>query len=300
MKCEFSERNYEKSLDYELSKGPFFSPNPIQENALGIDSSTLTDNPDFWRLWNPDWLVSPSVPVGADISQYLWRWTNGIGQIQNFPKMRANVFLQYKIPEYITSPSGREYLIWRHPYFRYDITPHQNTALRILENNVGQNAIVSYASPVFSTYDQLMNNCIQRNVISNSNFVKPSTLHNHHRYSYDASGKFGWMHSEPLKTDKVNLIKEITNALSFSKDKDDYVTLKKLSSYIDKTIDEYDELLNENGDSPKENDSEFKTRFLKTKSYFQKINEPKNDDSKYLLNILAFTFQTNLSWFIVR
>ena len=49
MKCEFSERNYEKSLDFELSNGnPFFSPNQIQENVLGIDSSTITDNTDFW------------------------------------------------------------------------------------------------------------------------------------------------------------------------------------------------------------------------------------------------------------
>jgi hypothetical protein len=293
VKCEFSERNYEKSLDFELtSSNQIFSPTQNQEKVLGIDSALHSGNDNFWRILNPNWLTSPSVPIGTKISQRDWKWARGIPTIENLPKIRANVFLQYKIPEHISSNLGKEYSSWNSPYFRYDIVSHQNNALKILEKHTSHSAVVVYASPAFSTYDQLIDFGINCSLVSNSNFTKPSFIQNHRRYSYVDSGSGGCVHSKSTKIPKLDLKNEIINLANSSKNTDEVISLKLLSSQIDKTVSEYDEGYG------KEYDKNFNYKFQKTREYFLK-QQNENEDSKYLFNILAFTFQTNLSWLIL-
>lgn len=291
MKCEFSERNYEKSLDFELSTThQIFSPTQNQENTLAIDSATISDNSDFWQLWDPNWRTSPSIPRGIDITKDLWKWARGIPKI-HFPKIRANVFLQYKIPEYFPS-HAKEYSYWQHPYFRYYINSHQNRVLSKLENNTTQSAVVVYASPAFWTYDQLMDNCIQRTLVSHSNFVKPSTISGHHCYTYDASGINGQGFSKPEKIKTIDLKNEIDNLLEISQNLEFGITLKKLSSEIVKTVNEIDAKTNDL-------DEQFKVNFQKTREYFLQSSGKNTDESNHFLNVLSFVYLADLSWVVV-
>ena len=285
MKCEFSERNYEKNFDFELNSGnPFFSPTPNKEKTLGFDSATQTDNEDFWRLWDPNWIiVPPRIPNGVNISKSLWKWVRGIPKIQHFPKMRANVFLQYKIPHYLKGKNSLEYKEWDNPYFRYEIEPVQFKRLSKLENNVSNNAVVAYASPEFYTDDDLMNHFTKKTTICNSNFAKPSSMEKHSRYTYDTSGRPGIGFSKPEHIPKIDLKNEIQNLIDSSIN-DEEISLDSLSMGIKKTVEQLDKT--------------FQKNFEKTKNYFHEMNSANNEANSFI-NIISFTHLTNLSWFIV-
>lgn len=293
MKCEFSERNYEKSLDFELtSSNQFFSPTQNQEYVLGIDSATLSGNEDFWSLWDPNWSDSPSIPRGVEITKDLWKWARGIPKIRHFPKIRANVFVQYKVPEYIESHNGKEYSYWRDSYFRYFIESKQNKRLVRLENNSTQSAVVVYASPAFWTYEQLMEHGINRTLVTNSNFTKPSQLTNHKRYTYRNSGTFGRGHSNSIEIKKTNLENEIENLTKISQNLELGITMETLSSQIDKTVNGFE-------DTKNKIDEQFQVNFQKTREYFLRDIDKKTDEVNYFLNVLSFVFLADLSWIVI-
>ena len=160
MRCEFEERQFEQYLNMELvgKRKILYVPGLLFEKTLGIDAAIFSKNPKFWGLWSPYWKMPPFMrwwKPGVYLDKNLWdlgeeELTNG-----TFPKFKFNLFIQHKRPVYIKSPLGREYRYWNLPYFRYDLTTHQQIILGKLEQNVTSNAIVVYACPAFWKFQEL-------------------------------------------------------------------------------------------------------------------------------------------------
>ena len=212
MKCEFEEKSYEQFHNIELLNRSriFFPPGQIQEHHLGIDCMLLTKNKKFWRLWGYyKWWLYPFPPPGVFLNDVFWQELKNTIDAKDFPRFKFNVFIQYKRPEYIISVRGKEYRFWKCPYFRYDILQHQQDILIKLEQKVRDRAIVVYAAPAFHKKKDLFEYFAKRKLIENSNYVKPSSLIGHSRWTYVNGGIVGLAFSEPKEVESISFLKEI-------------------------------------------------------------------------------------------
>lgn len=104
-------------------------------------------------------------------------------------KARGNLFIQYKVPEYLSTKRANHWNLFQAPFYRFAIDSPwgQFETLVDLERQVGLNALVIYASPIFHTVVDLC----QKDVIRDSLLVKPSDLEGHTRVMYDGDKLFG-------------------------------------------------------------------------------------------------------------
>lgn len=216
MRCEFEEKTYEQYHNMELVSGDkiFFPPGQLQEKSLGIDVALFSKNRKFWRLWGYyKWFMLWSFPTGislSDLLEYaLWEKLKDIINAEDFPTFKFNIFIQYKRPEYIKSARGKEYRFWMKPYFRYDILQHQQDILFSLEQKLDRKAIVTYAAPAFYKMNELLNFFSMGKLVENSNYVKPSALDGHTRWTYINGGIRGIAFSEPEENEGFSFWKEL-------------------------------------------------------------------------------------------
>jgi len=238
MKCEFEEKTYEQYHNLELigKDKILFPPGQIQENKFGIDSALFSENERFWRIWwYYNWWIFPPIPRGVYLSDLLedefWEDLKDMIDAKDFPKFKFNIFIQYKRPEYIKSPRGKEYSSWTKPYFRYDLLQHQQDILLQLEKNVNRNAIVVYAAPAFYKMYDLLNYYTNGKLIENSNYVKPSKLNRHTRWTYINGGTNGLAFSESERIEGVSLLEEIRQI------REQTIDYESNSKFIEKTSD---------------------------------------------------------------
>ena len=225
MKCEFEEKTYEHYHNIELlGKSNFFFPlGQVQESHFGVDAFLFSKNRNFWKLWRNIpwrrrllWPFWPLIPEGVYLEDIYWEDIKEIIDKELKVKFKFNIFIQYKRPEYLKSNRAKEFIYWKHPYYRYDIEIHQQQILSQIERRVNDQAIVVYAAPAFHTFNELFKYFGEGRLIENSNYVKPSTLDNHQRWTYVNSGTDGWAFSEPERKesiklmDYINLVKENT------------------------------------------------------------------------------------------
>ena len=216
MKCEFEEKQYEQHLNNELLMRQEFLyvPGQVLEGQLGFDAAIYSLNPRFWRLFDDlpyfrpfrrRWLSRnrPGVALSTD-----W-WADLEESLPYFPQFRFNVFVQHKRPEYLTVNSSNEWAHWNRPYFRYQLTPHQQQALEQLESRTQNSAIVVYASPAFIKLEQLWSAIQQRRLIETSNFCQPCKLAGHHLFSYAEAGSVGKAHSDPEDIESFNFYERL-------------------------------------------------------------------------------------------
>lgn len=279
MQCEFEEKQYEHPLNNELAwKGRIYNTGQVFENKIAIDAAIFSKSRKFWNLWsNPRKMKWRS---GTRIKRELWNLVEETWNSDKFPKFKFNLFVQHKRPEYISSPSGNEYYYWKQPYFRYDLTEHQQNILDRLEQRVSSNAIVVYACPSFWRFRNLWKFINERVLIENSNFVQPHRLHGHERYSFIRGGKDGQAFSQPAKVEGVNILVEIdrmfTRPIKFE---NNVQFVNEIAKEIKKVIQESDERTKE--------------------SYFvlqRAITLPEHELGRSLITILIFTYFTNTTW----
>jgi len=98
--------------------------------------------------------------------------------IDDLPPFKFNVFIQHKRPEYMHQTNSAEWSSWNSPYYRYSIMEHQQKTLMAFENQVKNNAIVTYACPTFHTKKEFWNAVKNKKFIENSNFCQPKFLNN--------------------------------------------------------------------------------------------------------------------------
>lgn len=192
--AEFCEREYESNFNRQMPTLHEFiwTPRQPQEHFLGFDAAFLSDTLLIFGLF-PE---LPFLPTGMQLSPDDWQEYFEILD-RSFPPCCFNLFVQHKRPAFIGSHLGKERSHWGHPYFRYDIDPNQQACLEKLEAVAGNDALVTYACAAFHTTQELWDHTARTTLIQSSNFVRPSDLAGHDRYSFDLPGSTGLATSEP-------------------------------------------------------------------------------------------------------
>ena len=242
MECEFEEKQYEQLMNYELAeKGQIYPAGQCLEKDLGIDAALFfSQNARFWKQWNSSntFNKKPGVKLGTE----LWEIAEQKLRSGKFPKFKCNLFLQYKRPESIQSPNGKEYSYWNEPYLRYSIKEHQQETLCALERKTVPNALVVYACATFGGIDDLWRHAERNTLVQNSNFVQPHNLIGHHRYTFVHDKEGGHARSEPAKIEGINLLYEMGNLLQKHTNFIDNVQfILHLSKNIEMTIESLDQ-----------------------------------------------------------
>jgi len=285
MKCEFEEKQYEQYLNIELAgkRKILFIPGQVFENIIGIDAAIFSKNSTFWGFWN-SYFRFPKFwfwwKPGVYLKPKFWDMIEEELNSEAFPKFKVNIFIQYKRPEYISSFRGREYRYWNQPYFRYDIKAHQQKALYKLEQQIFRNAIVVYACPAFWRSRELWEFYGNHKLIKNSNFVQPHILNGHQRYTFINSGNIGKAFSYHANIESINLIKEIDRIFEtgeqFNNNTDFIYSLYRS---IIKVVEDFED--------------DYRVIF---KLISESIKIPQHELARIIINILIFTFVTNIVW----
>ena len=218
MKVKFEEKTYESYFNNELDQKSsiYFPPGQVLEGALGFDASSFTRNRRLWRMLGyPCWFFPPF--HGVDLQDVAHELNSVLGHIvDGVPKVKANLFIQYKRPEYITARSGKEWSYWNEAYFRYKVDRDQQKILFKIDQKFGSQALVVYASPAISTLDELVICKKKSKIIESTNFKKARDLNNHNRNTYIQSGVHSIACSEPQKIENLNLLSELERLDSIS------------------------------------------------------------------------------------
>lgn len=95
----------------------------------------------------------------------------------SFKKTGWPLYLQFKIPEYLTNRTAREYSFHRHPYWRISIRQSQRSQQHNLLVNFAKNEPnVYYATPTFHTELDFHNYYLGNGILTNSLFIPLSLL----------------------------------------------------------------------------------------------------------------------------
>lgn len=249
MRAQFEEKQFEQALNYELvTENRFLFPiGQSLENILGFDAGLFTNNLNFWQLFPENRFFRFLqryfflYPEGVELRQEMWELLDEeFDNIEYFPQIKFNLFIQHKRPDYLSQPQASEWPSWGHAYYRYDITHHQQIALERLEHQILNLGIVVYACPAFHTYRELWANKSANTLINNTNFIQVSKLAYHKRFTFDQPGNYGIGFSEPEKIEGFNFrkrIEELSNNQEIVKNRR---ILNNLSNSIDKIMNEID------------------------------------------------------------
>lgn len=238
MKVNFEEKTYENYFNTELDGKTdiYFPLGQVQEGNLGFDSSAFSQNEHFWKYFGYPHLTYPGVELReiADEMENFLKIT-----IDDIPIMKSNILFQYKKPKYIKKTSGKEWLHWNQPYYRYDIYKKQQELLMQIHNSLGSKVLIIYASPAIKDVNELVKIKLKRELIENSNFRKASELNSHHRNTYVKSGTHSIACSEPERFENLDLI-SLLNSYNENYEREssnaDFIT--NFSSQIDSIINE--------------------------------------------------------------
>lgn len=296
MKSEFEEKQFEQALNLALIKNQklIYVPGQVLENTLGFDSALFTSNWDFWKNFSEHEKLHKYrffrhfhhafgiLPKGRILHTEFWEELDKEFNNEDFfPKIKFNAFIQHKRPEYLNSEKAMEWKSWNNPYFRYNITPHQQKALIDLEEKISTQGVVVYASPAFYRLHELWDSINNNKLISNTNFCQVSKLKHHKKYTYKDSGNIGIGHSKPEKVDSINFIEYIQD---FSNKKQE-MTNKKMILNLAEEIS-----------STMEINEMFNTIFHKIINH--DINPNSTQLELALKKINTFSFLTNSTYFI--
>jgi len=196
MKSQFREKTYEKYFFAELSRitNSLFPPDQWLEHFWGFDDAVYV--PPWWRFrFLPHIRARRHYRKDGVFLDEINRKLKT--EFEYFPKAKFNLFIQYKIPDFLSNARAKEWPDWNKPYFRIQTTPHQQVVLEKIDGLSAGRAATVYAAPAFWKFDDLCGFALGENIIDQSNIVNVARLHGHSRYTYSDPGNFGYAHSEP-------------------------------------------------------------------------------------------------------
>lgn len=200
--AEFEEKELEGPINAQLSMGgPLWSPGQVLEQIVGFDVAIMVDDISFWAS-----VGFGAAPAGLPVLPSWWSsWPSVIlrplFRFRTPPKFRLNLFLQYKRPERLTR--GQEWPDWKKPYFRFDLTPHQQSALEACAKSLGTGGLAAYGSPAFHRRTELFTHVEKRTLVENTHFAPALQLASHARYTYVTARGAGKAHSEPVDVQPI-------------------------------------------------------------------------------------------------
>jgi hypothetical protein len=223
MKAKFEEKTYENYFNNELDRRSeiYFPLGQVQEGSLGFDASSFSRSRKLWkRLGYPFWF-RPHFE-GLDLRTIADEMEHYLGvELDTVPEMKANLLFQYKRPEYITIPTGKEWNHWNEPYFRYNIYSEQQDLLMHIYNTFNPKVHVIYASPTTTNVKELVR--VRKDIINHSNFKNAFDLQGHKRNTYTKAGTYSVACSEPQKIENIDILRLLEN-IKVENDKVDKVT----------------------------------------------------------------------------
>jgi hypothetical protein len=133
---------------------------------------------------------------------------------KELPPFKFNLFVQAKRPSFRTRLT-KQYRAHglNSPYWRFDVVPHQQTALKRLKEFVGRRAIVCYACPAFHLQEELYKRQVNNDIVENSSFPDVLKLVNHSAWSFSEPGARGVANSIPESSDGPSLEEQISKLL---------------------------------------------------------------------------------------
>ncbi len=207
----FSEKTFESYFNAELnSRTTFtFSPGQVDEAKLGFDASFWLDSFDLWRVLPPRVFRDFKRFDGVSKSEL----DHFAGELSKaLPPFQLNLFIQYKLAEKLRTARSSEWEFWEAPYFRYDLTAHQQFALERLSKVGRGRCTCLYAAYASVDAAELFDAAANEKVIDGSNLVEAIRLQDHARYSFIDSGSGGTGHSEPEEIEGRNLEELLSEA----------------------------------------------------------------------------------------
>ena len=211
--AHFEEKQYEQHLNIELLQGSnlIFPPGQHLENIFGFDAALFTRNRAFWKhfLGGYPW-YRRFLKTYLD-GLYFPKEAFGLEEAFNndLPSFKFNAFIQHKRPERMVKETASEWQSWGRHYYRFKVLEHQQKTLEVLESNIGNQGIVTYASPAFHTREEFWEVHKTQSFVENSNFCQPHKLSGHASYTYVAPGTTGIAHSEPEEVVSKGLMEEL-------------------------------------------------------------------------------------------
>lgn len=213
MKATFEEKTYESYFNSELDrKSKIYYPiGQAQEGLLGFDSSAYSLSRSLWRRLGHPFYIFPDYGGAyfADIAEHMERFLSE--EINHIPdKLKVNLLFQYKRPEYITRPYGKQWAAWGMDYFRYEIYGRQQILLKRIHDDMGDKVLVTYACPAMYDHNDLVHAKIRGEIIQRSNFTKAVDLDAHHWNTFSEAGIHSIGFSEPEQIKSFDLLGFLT------------------------------------------------------------------------------------------
>lgn len=197
--ADFEESEFRGPLYNQLERGNhlIWEPGQVFEKHIGIDRGSFVTDRFFWALHRR------GVPLGLVLADHEWRagWNRAVTD-KELPDFKLNLFLQAKRPHAGTRPTAkvRKKGITA-PFWKFEVTPHQQRALQRLTKEIGRRGLVCYAAPAFHTQSALNQHTRDRDIVKHSTFPKATVLENHGNWYYDAAGTFGVANPEFVRVD---------------------------------------------------------------------------------------------------
>lgn len=222
MFVQFKEKTFESYFVSELSRKAktFYCPDQIDELHLGFDAMFFVPH---WRyyfarddLFKATWLRGITL-----------REVNSMGKEFNrvFPDLKANLFFQFKRPEYLITHKAKEWKCWQRAYFRFSVYEHQHDILTNLSRTASDTARVLYAAPKLVQTEELIDAAKRKLVIEKTQLVEATRLAGHKKCTYSSTSNTALGHSEPeeLTTFLIeSFLQEIV-----SKDRENFTQISK-------------------------------------------------------------------------
>ncbi len=212
MTPEFEEKEYEQPLNQQLLFGSphLWTPGQVFEQHFGVDSALEALNLPLWQL------MGHSRPLaGVFLNHFNWGFVwRKARAVRVLPSFKVNLLLQVKRSDYFNTKAAKPRNVGlEFPFWRFNITPHQQIILNKIENKLNKRAVVSYAAPAFHDLEDLYFHTENVSLVDNSTFVRPSLLNGHSKWAYDRPGGVGFGCSEPEGFEQPSLLERINQAV---------------------------------------------------------------------------------------
>lgn len=193
--AEFEEAEYRGPLFHQLqSSNLLWEPGQVFEQHIGIDRAVWTMHAYLHRLHGY------SAPLtGIAMSRFDWSYIWAARRRRKkLPSFHLNVFIQAKRPSYGRyAPQALRAHGLKSPYWRFEVTPHQQVALERLADKLHDRAIVCYASPAFHKESILHKWTVEPRMVENSTFPDVRRLRGHAAWNYSEPGANGVANADP-------------------------------------------------------------------------------------------------------
>lgn len=198
--CEFEEPEYRGPLFNQLQTTSLvWEPGQVFEKHIGIDHAMWTAHLHLHSLHGYSApLAGASLPYHD--FDYIW---SARKRKKKLPSFRLNVFIQAKRPQYGRyAPKALRSKGLTSPYWRFEVTPHQQIALEKLKATLKDKALVCYACPAFHKEAILHRWTVTPQMVENSTFPDVEQLTGHSAWNFSKPGADGVANIEPTRSER--------------------------------------------------------------------------------------------------